>query len=261
MSFNLKPHSANALAFAQCNYLTMHFYKTYQRPLAIGFDLDDTLYDNQPVLAHAEQQLQQYLLQQFPKTKKLTLNDWLQLRLTAVVHQPSLAHDISLSRRVSIEQGLLSLGYSVDEAVMGSQRALSVFLQWRNKITITPNTLNTLTELGRQFRLFVISNGNADIHKLGLGHLFEFALHPNQHCPMKPAQCLFTQAQQRLALPQQSILYIGDHPISDIVGANNAGWQSGWYNPTQQLIQHRKGSLQLPTFELSTITQLKQLLK
>ena len=35
----------------------MQFYRTFKRPVAIGFDLDDTLYDNLPVLLTAEDEL------------------------------------------------------------------------------------------------------------------------------------------------------------------------------------------------------------
>ncbi len=34
----------------------MHFYRPLERISAITFDLDDTLYDNRPVIARTEQQ-------------------------------------------------------------------------------------------------------------------------------------------------------------------------------------------------------------
>lgn len=33
----------------------MHFYRPLQRPAALTFDLDDTLYDNHPVIVRSEQ--------------------------------------------------------------------------------------------------------------------------------------------------------------------------------------------------------------
>lgn len=33
----------------------MHFYRRLQRPAALTFDLDDTLYDNHPVIVRSEQ--------------------------------------------------------------------------------------------------------------------------------------------------------------------------------------------------------------
>ncbi|MGB1298912.1 MAG: HAD family hydrolase, partial [Psychrobium sp.] len=68
----------------------MQFYKSYIRPKAIGFDLDDTLYDNRPVLINAEKELHQFLLQAYPKTQQLSISDWTDIRLAVTRLQPTL---------------------------------------------------------------------------------------------------------------------------------------------------------------------------
>ena len=239
--------------------MTIRCYKSITRPLAIGFDLDDTLYDNGPVLRQAEQKLQQFLSQHYSKTNQYAFYDWLQIRNELVAQQPTLRHEISLCRQYAIEQGLLQLGYSARQSKQGSEDALAEFLYWRNQVDISEHTLAVLEQLAKKCRLFVITNGNADINKLGLRKYFNFALNPNSTLLMKPAPDLFQLAQNKLQLNSSDILYVGDHPVSDVVGANNAGWQSCWLNQTQRALQHPKKPLQLPTFEIDQLSELLRL--
>ncbi|NRA60137.1 MAG: HAD-IA family hydrolase [Psychrobium sp.] len=237
--------------------MSIRCYKPHRRPLAIGFDLDDTLYDNLPVLRQAEQKLQQYLNQHYPKTKQYSLNDWLKIRNDVVAAQPSLSHDVTLSRLAALEQGLLQLGYCAIDAKQGSKAALTEFLHWRNQVIISNETAEVLRQLAQKCRLFIITNGNADVTQLGINELIEFSLSASTQLAMKPASDLFQLAERKLQLTGTDILYVGDHPVSDVVGASNAGWQSCWFNPNQKTLQHIKKPLQLPTFE---IDQLKELL-
>ena len=241
----------------------MQFYKSYIRPKAIGFDLDDTLYDNRPVLINAEKKLHQFLLQEFPKTQQLSISDWTDIRLAVTRLQPTLQQDITLARQASLKQGLLNSGYTQQQANNGMMRAMEVFLASRNNITLSSSVHDTLALLKKHFRLFVITNGNADIKRFAIDHYFEFALQPSQDfspvISMKPANDMFIEAERRLALSGNDILYIGDHPTSDIKGSGDMGWQSGWFNVHQHPLIHYKKPQQLPTFEYNSILQLTNL--
>jgi len=239
----------------------MLFYRTFKRPKAIGFDLDDTLYDNRPILMAAENALHQFLIEKFPKTASLTIKDWTEIRSKLVHQKIELQHDVSRARLHALEAGLLICGYHKEESTRGSQQALKHFLHWRNKIDIKPEVHQLLEELSQQFTLFSITNGNADISQFGLEKVFSFALRPSLTVPMKPSAELFQQAQQKLNFSGLDILYIGDHPVSDIVGSNNMKWQSAWFNPQKIALNHYKKPLQLPTLEFEQITELKLLLK
>ena len=143
-------------------------------------------------------------------------------------------------------------------------RAMAVFLAARNNITLSSSVHDTLALLKKHFRLFVITNGNADINKFGIDNYFEFALQPSQDTSpvvaMKPANDMFIESERRLALSGNDILYIGDHPTSDIKGSNQMGWQSGWFNSNNTSFDHYKKSLQLPSFEFQAINDLTQLI-
>lgn len=238
----------------------MQFYRPYKRPIAIGFDLDDTLYDNLPILLAAEDALHEFMVTHFPQTADLSIQDWTNFRLNLVANNPALSHDVTEARLQSIYAGLNASGYDRQTCEQGSQQALTYFLTWRNKINITADIHQLLSELSQQFRLFVISNGNADITQCGLTPYFEFAMRPSQTTLMKPASDLFRQAEQRLGLNGCDILYVGDHPVSDIVGSGQMGWQNAWLNSKNQLLNHYKKPQMLPTFEMNKVTELAQLL-
>lgn len=240
--------------------MSLRCYRRFNPPRAIGFDLDDTLYDNTPVLRQADLALGKFLAKHYPDAGQWSVEQWNELRLYCVSQDPGLAHDISDARHVSLEYGLRNAGYSHDDARQGARDAMEVFLQWRSRANIPPSTHALLEQLSKKCALFVISNGNANITDLGIEHHFQFALHAARHQPMKPAADLFSQAQQRLALPAREILYVGDHPVADVIGANRAGWHSAWLNTSQKQLQHRKKPLQLPTLEISSLEDLCQLL-
>lgn len=241
----------------------MQFYKNFIRPKAIGFDLDDTLYDNRPVLMAAEAKLHKFLVANHPKTAALNIEDWTQIRLQLAKKQPHLKQDVTLARNIALIQGFIACGYPQQQAEIAANQAMEVFLTARNDITISESVVSTIKALKQHFRLFVISNGNADITKMGISELFEFALHPSQNATpaiaMKPAADMFVEAENRLGLGGKDILYIGDHPVSDIVGSNNANWQSGWLNSHQRPLIHYKKPQQLPTFEITEFSQLTTL--
>lgn len=237
----------------------MQFYRPFTQPKAIGFDLDDTLYDNQPVLLAAESALHRFLQENYPKVSRLSISDWTQLRLEVVTKTSALKNDVSMARLHSLVHGLKTAGYTQPDSEAGARLAMDCFLHARSNIDVAPSVHQALAQLAKRYRLFVISNGNADIQKLGLSTYFEFALKPSLETPMKPAADLFNAAQHQLQLSGLDILYIGDHPISDIVGSNNAGWQSGWINPHHHNINHYQKPLQLPSFEFQNITELTQL--
>jgi len=239
--------------------MTIRCYKNYQKPIALGFDLDDTLYDNRPVLLNAERKLRAYLTLHFPKTQSYLPADWLAFRHQAIDYLPALNNDTS-ALRLAVLQLALRQHYSESEAIEGATNAFNEFIHWRNNVVITTETHQLLSALAQHFRLFVISNGNANVERLGISQYFEFALQPSIDVAMKPAPDLFTIAQQRLRLQPDTISYVGDHPISDVQGACVAGWQSIWLNLDDKPLDHYKKSLTLPSIELTALTDITALI-
>ncbi|MAD76369.1 MAG: haloacid dehalogenase [Rheinheimera sp.] len=228
----------------------MHIYKALSPIKALYFDLDDTLYDNKPVIAAAEQAMLDALLKHAPASKGKDSDFWWQHRLKLAKIEPELRHDIGRWRLLGIEAGLLELGIATDEAKVVAQQGYDAFLDARTKISLTAEVNDLLTALSTQYRLIAITNGNACINKMGLGELFEFSLQAGPAGKMKPYPDMFQAAAQRLKLAPSQILHIGDSHRADVMGALAAGCQAAWLDHHQQAVST------LPHIRLTDVQQL-----
>ena len=87
-----------------------------------------------------------------------------------------------------------------------------------------------LTRLARRFPLASLSNGNADLARIGLDHLFEVSLNARQIGVAKPHRRCFERLAAELALAPGAILYVGDDALLDVLAARSAGCASAWMN-------------------------------
>ena len=65
----------------------------------ITFDLDDTLWDNMPIITRAEIDTRKYIEERVGKIEWGDLNDFLNLREELIKEDPSIAWDISKLRK------------------------------------------------------------------------------------------------------------------------------------------------------------------
>ena len=231
----------------------MQIFKALYPVKALSFDLDDTLYDNKPVIAAAEQAMLGALLKLAPASKGKNSDFWWQHRLKLAKVEPELRHDIGRWRLLGIEAGLLELGIAAAEAKTVAQQGYDAFLAARTSISLTAEVNNLLTALAKQYRLIAITNGNACINKMGLADLFEFSLHAGPAGKMKPYPDMFQAAAKRLKLAPSQILHIGDSHRADVMGALAAGCQAAW------LDHHRQAVTILPHIRLTDVNQLNAL--
>ena len=97
-----------------------------------------------------------------------------------------------------------------------------------------PDTRPALARLRPHFRLAVVSNADDDhlLHALAENGLtdFEFVLSSEAARSFKPRTGIFQQAAARFGLPPAAVLYVGDSPTMDVLGARNAGMRVAWLN-------------------------------
>ncbi len=236
---------------------SMRLYKNLAAIHALSFDLDDTLYPNSNVIVAAEQAMQQRLQQLKPD---LPYNDpqyWWQQRKLLAAQNAEIRHDVSRWRLLAVEQGLVAQGLSSCEAGEIAELALGAFLQERTNISVSAEVKQLLAQLASRFPLVAITNGNADIQRMGIAPYFQFALRAGPDGRMKPFPDLFRRAAERLSVRTTQILHIGDHVRSDVLGALNAGCQAAWLNPASSPQPERaKPPLVLPHLELSDLREL-----
>lgn len=234
----------------------MHFYRQLPVIRAMTFDLDDTLYDNRPVIAHLEQQMLEWMAVHHPLSSSRPLSWWVELKQIIVADDPALKHDVTHWRYQQIKQGLELLGYDETKATLAAQQAMDEVLRLRNLIDVPDVTHQVLAELARHIPLIAITNGNADPDKIGLGLYFQAVLKAGPDGYAKPHPDLFSKAQQQLALPPESILHVGDHLVTDVFGAWRNQFSSCWFNDQQLNLIGASRARILPDIEVSHLAEL-----
>lgn len=231
----------------------MRIYKALHPISVLSFDLDDTLYNNKPVIAKAEQAMLDALLKLAPVTQGYNSDFWWQQRKILAYANPEIRHDIGRWRLLGIEAGLSTLGLTSCEAGEIAELAYNAFWQARTNIQLEPAVKQLLSSLVARYQLIAITNGNACINKMGLGELFAFSLQAGPDGRMKPYPDLFLNAAAKLNVTPSNILHIGDSHRADVMGALNAGCQAAWLDHYQQAVSV------LPHIQLHDVLQLQLL--
>lgn len=87
---------------------------------------------------------------------------------------------------------------------------------------------------------------------MGLDSYFEFSIYSSGVLYRKPHPSIFKLAANRLQLKEQEILYVGDDPLNDVAGAQEAGMQAVWVNRDGEKLPEGIE----PEFEVSSLQDL-----
>jgi HAD superfamily hydrolase (TIGR01549 family) len=193
----------------------------------ISLDLDDTLWPVGPVIAAAEATLLEWLTQRYPRAVRGHSVDTMRaLRARIAAQFPEQSHDLTFLRRRALGMQLTAAGY----AEASSEEAFEVFLAARNKVEFFDDVRPALERLRSRYRLYALSNGNADLDRCGIGELFDGHVTAITAGAAKPDARIFAALRDMADVPADEILHVGDDPITDVVGARQAGMQSVWLN-------------------------------
>jgi len=194
---------------------------------AIIFDLDDTLWEVGPVIVRAEHAMLEFLAGRYPRVLELhTLDSMRDLRARMAIEHPAMRHDFTWLRLESLRRHAREAGYPESMA----QEAFAVFYRVRNEVTLYDDAVPALERLHARFRLFAISNGNADLAAIGLARFFEHALAARDAGMLKPDPRIFGLLLQRAGLGPEAVVHVGDDVIADVEGARRAGVTPVWLN-------------------------------
>ncbi|MDG6895892.1 5-amino-6-(5-phospho-D-ribitylamino)uracil phosphatase YigB [Volucribacter amazonae] len=236
----------------------MRFYRRLSEFKLISFDLDDTLYDNRPVIIQAEQAFVDYLAQR-SGIAQVNLSYWQYWKQQIAQQNPLLCENVVQWRREILRQLLLAHQRSAVDIEKIIADCLQEFVQWRHQIQLPKQSIEVLNQLAQKYPLVALTNGNVEPSKIGLNQ-FDLVLRGGEHGRAKPHQDLFQQACDNFHIAPQQLLHIGDNLLTDIQGAIQAGCQAVWLNnENTPLIQQPQARL-LPTLEISQLSQLLALL-
>ncbi len=203
---------------------------------AISLDLDDTLWPIWPTIERAEAVLSEWLAERAPATAALSATPGLvrELRASVPALRPDLRHDMSALRRETIR---LLLERAGDDPAL-AEPAFEVFFEARQQVVFFDDALPALSFLSERFPVVAVSNGNADVHRVGIGAHFRAALSAREFGVAKPDPRIFHAAAHAAGVAPHQVLHVGDDAHLDAVAGLQAGMQVAWVNREGQTWAH-----------------------
>lgn len=199
----------------------------------VTFDLDNTLWDVHSVIGNAELTLRAWFDERIPEVNQTFDGDGLlALRTRIVEENPEIVHNLTELRRTTFVRSIEQCGYDPRSAVRLADEAMVVFLDARHDVTFFDGALEVLEELASRYLLGALSNGNADVFRLGLGDFFSFDYSAAKVGASKPAPDMFHAALEHTGADPEQMVHVGDHLEHDIRAAANLGIHTVWVNLT-----------------------------
>jgi len=195
----------------------------------ITFDLDDTLWDANSVIAQAEREFYAWMGERFPRIgNRYALDALLEHRRDFYHRNPGLHHDLTGLRKQWLALLAADADYETEALV---EEGFRVFWDRRNEVTLFEDARETLEDLRGRYRVGAITNGNADVHRIGVAHYFDFIITSAGAGAAKPHPDIFHAALDEAAVSAREAVHVGDDPERDVIGAARVGMRTVWVNP------------------------------
>ena len=224
----------------------------------ITFDLDDTLWAVEPVIVRAEEQFYQWLSRHCPRiTDHYDRGSLSAHRRQFISRFPEQRHDLTAMRKRWIAQIFEVFEYHE----LSPDEAFRFFWEHRNAVQLFDEVVPAIERLRTEYRLGVITNGNACVEQIGIDHWFEFVVSSEVAGHAKPAPEIFHSALDHTGVAPSQIVHVGDDPINDVLGAAAIGMRTVWYNPESLPWPGGDDSGDAPDATISTMSQLQEALQ
>lgn len=219
--------------------------------LALTLDLDDTLWPVWPALERADQAVDVWLKTHHPTVAQAwPIAAMRELRNQVAAERTDLAHDFTRQRQLTLQQAFSHCG--ITDAPVDA--LWDIYFAARNRVELYPDSLAALQRLAARWPLVSLTNGNADLQRIGIHTLFAYQVCARDSGVAKPDRRIFQAAADLLGLPPDQILHVGDDPLMDVVGAREAGLHSAWINRDGQVWPSELGPA--PELDLRDLTSL-----
>lgn len=196
------------------------------------FDLDNTLWHVEPVLLRAERETWSWLTDRVPGLDLYFGAAWVRAKRASLLEsRPDYVHDLTALRRDSMRHLLLAAGLEPTAARTTAHEAMEVFLGLRNAVEFFPGVLDALERARGRYKLAALSNGNADLARIGAGRLFDVVLSAESVGRAKPDPAMFHRALADAGVAADEAAHVGDHPDHDVRAARDVGLDAIWANP------------------------------
>ena len=194
---------------------------------ALTIDLDDTLWPVAPALERADHAVDTWLRQHHPDVARAWPVPALrELRAQIASERLDLAHDFTTQRRLTLQQAFAACGI----AAAPVDALWEIYYAARNTVQLYPDSVPALERLAARWPLASLTNGNADLRRIGIRRHFAHHVCARDTGAAKPDRRIFLAAAEQLGAAPAAILHVGDDPQTDMVGARAAGLRTAWIN-------------------------------
>ena len=198
---------------------------------AITLDLDDTLWPVGPTIMRAERLAHEWLSRHAPAVAHAWPVERLRaLRMAIMESRADLRHDLLAVRRLALEAAFQESAARDSDTAQLIADALDVFMTARNQVDLYPEVAASLERLSRRYPIASLTNGNANLARIGLDHLFQATVSAHAHGTSKPDPVLFHIACRALDCAPDEVVHLGDDAELDVRGARGAGLHAVWIN-------------------------------
>ena len=220
----------------------------------VTFDLDNTLWDVTQTIMGAERLLRDWMAEHTPAALEIYASERVSvIREHILATHAKKRHDLSFLRTEVLRHCMIEANMAPTHAKENAIRAFEIFFAARNDVVFYPNAIETLEILSQRYALFALTNGNADIDRVGIGRFFSGAVSSADVGASKPDQQMFTTVLTKAGVVPKRAVHIGDHLSDDILGANRAGMHSIWFNYEGQAANNTPHQ---PTAEARELAQI-----
>lgn len=201
---------------------------------AIGFDLDNTLFDHRRAASRGLGLLidekgwtyhgTESVARQWHRLEDLFFGQYVAGTMTLVDH-----------RRARMRNFLALTNAQIDESELDDLWS-NYLHHYSDSWVAYPDVLVSLTELKETgYKMAVLTNGQqaqqeAKLHAMGLTHLFEAVLAIGTVDALKPNQSAFQHLCRVLECEPREVLFVGDDIEYDVRASISAGLQGLWLN-------------------------------
>lgn len=219
----------------------------------ITLDLDNTLWDIEPIIIRAENALKQWLQQQSPELAENFHWDGLRAEIKAIRQQhPEIAHHPTEMRKKLLFRLFSTTGLDEQQAIQLSEKGFELFYQYRNQITLDPATESALQQLHGEYQLIALTNGNANLQMIGIDRFFAAHFSAETEGKPKPHAAMFERALTHAKVTPEQTVHVGDHPLEDVEAARALGFRTIWFNEQGQ----QPADACQPDIQIQSITEL-----
>ena len=189
----------------------------------VTFDLDDTLWDNLPVISEAESDMVHWLQGRVPEFEASYRRFGSSVRAQVLEERPQIRYDLNKVRLAVLERILNKCNIEAVASHGLALSALGIFHGRRNRFQLFDKAEEVLATLGQKYELASITNGTSDVSKSPLGKYFDISISASHVLASKPNPSMFLVVLSQVGAMPMEAVHVGDHPIDDIECANSVG--------------------------------------